>query len=245
MFGPQRHENLAAALPVRVAGCVLDLGCGRGPTLAALARRLDEGARLIGLDSQPQLASALANDPRVETLVADLNAPLPLGDASADAAVCFNVLECLTRKEQFLLEVARVLVPGGHLLLGHADFDTIVFNTSDLPLTRQLVHAFADTTASWMDTSDGTMGRKLLEFARRSPFEVVQTFAWVGMHTDFADGGPARVAVRGIVEAARRRPGLAERVDEWVADLEALDRRRAFLYSINDYAVLLRKPALL
>jgi SAM-dependent methyltransferase len=222
---------------------VLDLGCGRGPTLAALARRLDEGARLIGLDlRQPQLTEPLAADPRVETLVADLNAPLPLPDGSADAAVCFNVLECLTRKDDFLSEVARVLVAGGHLLLGHADFDTIVFNTSDLALTRQIVHAFADTTASWMETSDGTMGRKLLELARRSSFEVIQTLAWVGVHTDFSDGGPARTAVRAMVESAGQHPGLAGRIDGWVADLEALDRRGAFLYSINDYAVLLRKP---
>lgn len=244
MFGPQRHENLAACLPARSGDTVLDLGCGKGPTLAALARRLDEGTRLIGIDrTEPQLGSALVADPRVETLIADLNAPLPLPDASADAAVCFNVLECLTRKGEFLSEVARVLVPGGHLLLGHADFDTIVLNTSDLPLTRQLVHAYADTTESWMDASDGTMGRKLLEFARRSPFEVVGTFAWVGVHTEFAADGPAHVAVHGIVEAARQHAGLADRVDEWVADLEALDRRGTFLYSINDYAVLLRKPA--
>jgi len=242
MFGPQRHENLAAALPVPVGGTMVDLGCGRGPTLAAVARRLDPTAHLIGLDRrQPELVDGLATDRRVEILIADLDEPLPLPDASADAAVCFNVLECLLHKEAFLSEVVRVLVPGGHFLLGHADFDTIVFNTSDLSLTRQLVHAFADTTESWMETSDGTMGRKLVQYARRSSFEVVDVFAWVGVHTDLAAGGPARIAVRGIVESARQHTDLAGRVDAWVADLEDLERRGEFVYSINDYAVLLRK----
>lgn len=242
MFGPQRHENLASVLPVPTDGCVLDLGCGRGPTLAVLARRLGESARLIGLDLHPQLADPLVRDRRVRALTADLNKPLPVPDESADAAVCFNVLECLTQKEAFLSEVARVLVPGGHFLLGHADFDTIVFNTSDLPLTRRLIHVFADTTAGWMATSDGTIGRKLLQFVRRSEFERAATFAWVGMHTDFSSGGPARVAARGIVEAAKQHSDLAGTAERWIADLEAIEERGEFLYSINDYAVLLRKP---
>src|SRR3712207_7038897 len=51
----------------------------------------------------------------------------------------------------FRSEVARVLRPGGHLLLGHTDFDTMVFNASDIELTRRLVHANADTQEKWID----------------------------------------------------------------------------------------------
>jgi SAM-dependent methyltransferase len=58
--------------------------------------------------------------------VADLDEPLPFVAGSFDAALSHNVLECLREPEPFLAEVARVLVPGGHLLLGHADPDTVV-----------------------------------------------------------------------------------------------------------------------
>jgi SAM-dependent methyltransferase len=243
VFGPQRHANLASALPVSEDGRVLDLGCGTGLTMAALCHRLGGNVRLVGVDAHaPKLVQALIGDPRVETVVADLNRPLPFRDAEAEAAVCFNVLECLPRKEAFLSEVARVLAPGGHLLLGHADFDTLVFNSSDIPLTRRLVHVFCDTTQGWMETSDGTMGRKLLGFARRSPFEVAETFAWVGIHTDFSEGSAAHLAVRGIAAAAHKHPELDERLGDWIADLEALAMRGEFLFSLNDYAVLLRKP---
>jgi hypothetical protein len=40
----------------------------------------------------------------------------------------------------------------------------------------------------------------------------------------------------------RRDPELAEHVDGWLADLEQQAAAGEFSYSINDYAVLLRKP---
>ena len=108
-----------------------------------------------------------------------------------------------------------MLAPGGHFLLGHTDLDTIVFNSSDLDLTRRLVHAFADTQEEWMDSADGTIGRKLPAIARRSPLELVDTLAWVEIDTELAAGEVADPAIRGIAGAVRRdqppRPRLPAR----------------------------------
>lgn len=67
----------------------------------------------------------------------------------------------------------------------------MVFNASDIDLTRRLVHAFADTQEAWMDASDGTIGRKLVAIGRGSPLALVDTLAWVRVYTDFAEGGAA------------------------------------------------------
>lgn len=214
-------------------------------TMQALRERLGPEVALVGVDKElPVLLESLAVDPEVRPVAADLNEALPFADASFQAAVCHNTLECLPDKRTFLREVARVVVPGGHLLLGHTDFDTMVFNTSDIELTRRFVHAGADTQEAWMDASDGTIGRKLVAIARSSPFELAGTFAWVIMHTDFDEGSVAYSAVRGIVGAVRRdrHDELAARLDEWVEDLRALAARGEFLFSVNDYAVLLRRP---
>ena len=106
--------------------------------------------------------------------------------------------------DALLAEIARVLAPGGHFLLSNTDFDTLVFNTPDLDLTRALVHTFADTQEPWMDRADGTIGRKLLAIARRAPLELVDTLAWVELCTDFAEGSAAEVAIEGISAAVRR-----------------------------------------
>jgi SAM-dependent methyltransferase len=237
VFGPERHENLAAALPVAPGGAAVDLGCGRGLTLQAIAARSDGQSRLVGVDAKPHVV--LSNG--LEYVVADLNERLPFGDGSFNAAVCQNVIECLRDPPAFIAEVARVLVPGGHLLLGHSDFDTLVFSATDLALTRRLVHRFCDTVQPGMTVADGTVGRRLVALGRRAPLEVVRTFAWVGHHTTFEPNGPACVAATLVAEDGRRDPELGDHVDGWLADLEAHAQRGEFFYSINDYAVLLRK----
>jgi SAM-dependent methyltransferase len=50
-------------------------------------------------------------------LVADLQAMPAVADASFDAVLCTQVLEHLPRPGDALAEIARVLAPGGHLIL--------------------------------------------------------------------------------------------------------------------------------
>jgi SAM-dependent methyltransferase len=241
----ERHRRLVAALPEPVLPRVADLGCGGGLTLAALRERLGAEAELIGVERrEPELVPSVAGDPRLTTVVADLNKRLPFDDASLGAAVCHNTLEALLSVDTFLGEVARVLAPGGHFLLGHNDLDTIVFSSSELDLTRRLVHAFADSQQEWMDAADGTIGRKLPAIARRAPLEHVSTMAWVVIDTDLAAGEPADTAIRGITDAVRRdqHHDLASQLEAWVEDLRVRAAGGEFLFSVNDYAVLLRKP---
>jgi ubiquinone/menaquinone biosynthesis C-methylase UbiE len=178
-----------------------------------------------------------------ELVVADLNKPLPFEDASFGAAICHNTLEALTSPDPFLAEVQRILVPGGHFLLSHTDLDTTVFHASDLDLTRRFVHAYADTQEEWMDAADGTIGRKLPAIARASPFELMATYAWVEIDREFAQGETADVAVAGIAAAVRRdHRELASQLEAWVDDLRVHAGLGEFLFSVNDYAVLLRRP---
>ena len=237
----ERHRRLATALPEPALPRVVDLGCGGGLTLAALRERFGPGLELIGVERrEPELDPALA----ATTVVADLNKPLPFEDASFGGAVCHNTLEALPSADSFLAEVWRVLAPGGHLLLSHNDLDTLVFHASDLELTRRFVHAYADTQEEWMDFADGTIGRKLPAIAARTPLQHVATMAWVVLDTDLAAGEPADTAIRGITDAVRRdqHHDLASQLEAWIDDLRVRAANGEFLFSVNDYAVLLRKP---
>jgi SAM-dependent methyltransferase len=241
----ERHRRLAAALPEPALQRVADLGCGGGLTLVALRGRFGPDMDLIGVERrEPELHDSLSDDPRLTTVVADLNKRLPFEDGALGAVVCHNTLEALPSVDAFLAEVARVLAPGGHFLLGHNDLDTIVFSSSELDLTRRLVHAFADSQQPWMDAADGTIGRKLPTIAKRTPLYHVETLAWVVLDTDLAAGEPADIAIRGITDAVRRdqHHDLASQLEAWTDDLRVRASRGEFLFSVNDYAVLLRKP---
>jgi len=40
--------------------------------------------------------------------------------------------------------VYRVVGPGGRFVLSHTDFDTLIFTSEDLQLTRRLIRAYCD-----------------------------------------------------------------------------------------------------
>jgi SAM-dependent methyltransferase len=90
---------------------VLDLGCRSG----ALTRQLLDGNSVVGLDVDAaalEKAAALG----IETVQADVEEPLPLEDASFDAAVVGELFEHLRFPDALVAEIRRVLRPGGVLV---------------------------------------------------------------------------------------------------------------------------------
>jgi ubiquinone/menaquinone biosynthesis C-methylase UbiE len=119
------HETLAGRLirpeAFDVRGCkrILDAGCGNGRYTRFLLREADGDALITGFDlSQSMLRRARRRlkSPRVGHVAADLTR-LPYPDAFFDAIVCGWVLEHLPDPRPGLKELARVLQPGGKLLL--------------------------------------------------------------------------------------------------------------------------------
>jgi ubiquinone/menaquinone biosynthesis C-methylase UbiE len=96
---------------------VLDVACGEGYGSALLAR---EASHVTGVDVSTE---AVAHARREYAAIANARfevAPctqLPAGDASLDVAVSFETLEHIEEQERFLDELARVLRPGGLLIL--------------------------------------------------------------------------------------------------------------------------------
>ncbi|MBB5960407.1 ubiquinone/menaquinone biosynthesis C-methylase UbiE [Saccharothrix tamanrassetensis] len=104
-------EEIVDALPVGVA---LDAACGTGRHARFLAER---GHRVIGVDSSPDmLARARVRVPEGEFLLGDLHR-LPVSDAEVDLVVCGLALTHIPALEPVVAEFARVLRPGGHLVI--------------------------------------------------------------------------------------------------------------------------------
>ncbi|ADG79516.1 Methyltransferase type 11 OS=Tsukamurella paurometabola (strain ATCC 8368 / DSM / CCUG 35730/ CIP 100753 / JCM 10117 / KCTC 9821 / NBRC 16120 / NCIMB 702349/ NCTC 13040) OX=521096 GN=Tpau_2918 PE=4 SV=1 [Tsukamurella paurometabola] len=111
----RRHEIAYLAIADRYAGrTVFEAGSGEGYGAALLA---EEGATVTALDyDESAVAHVRSTYPKVTMLHGNL-AELPLDDASVDAVVNFQVIEHLWDQPQFLREVARVLRPGGELVI--------------------------------------------------------------------------------------------------------------------------------
>lgn len=110
----------AGLMPPLAGKRVGDIGCGTGRYALMLARtRADE---VIGLDISPaMLARARHKAQRAELPVklarADLLAALPLPDRYLDLAVCSRTLSFIDDLDRSFSELARVLAPGGMLLV--------------------------------------------------------------------------------------------------------------------------------
>lgn len=107
---------LLAALSALIAGLglpprarALDIGSGEGSLLGALAARFDLDAAGVDLSARA-VDLAARRHPRVLWLVANADRGLPFADGSLDL-----VLSITSRRSP--AECARVLVPGGHLVV--------------------------------------------------------------------------------------------------------------------------------
>jgi methionine biosynthesis protein MetW len=101
---------------IGTGACVVDLGCGSGHLLSALAERFDQR---IGLDVSRTRLNTLAdgNTDGWEFREADLNSLFPLADASADAVIANQVIEHILDPVKFSREIHRILRPGGRCVV--------------------------------------------------------------------------------------------------------------------------------
>lgn len=228
------------------AGVIVDLGCGAGDDLLALAaRHADPAARFLGIDaSESSIASARARaegDPRITFIHHVLDEGVPLNDASVDAVFSHNLLECLPDPAAFAREAGRVLRPGGAVVVAHWDFDSQLLDGTDRGAVRRLVHAFADWRQPWMDHADGWMGRRLWGvFAPTGLFHgTVQ--ARVMTNTTYAAPWYGHARIQDFGRLVRKGLASAEDHARVVADVEALSRVGRYFYAITGFAFVGRR----
>ncbi len=147
-------EWLVARGDVAVGRSIVDLGAGTGKLTRLL---VGHGAAVKAVEPIDEMRSALeALVPQAEVLVGSAES-IPLGDASADVVTCGQSFHWFAN-ETALREIARVLKPGGSLVL--------VWNTRDEadPLQRRLATLLArdrgdtpsQSTGAWREVLAGS-----------------------------------------------------------------------------------------
>ena len=132
----RRHPGTGAESRVELAmledfaervsgGTVLDAGCGTARISRFLAER---GCRAVGVDVSPGMLQVARRDhPEVPVCRGSLRS-LPIADACVDGVLLwYSAIHTEPESRPLLLrEVARVLRPGGHVLLGFQHGEGVV-----------------------------------------------------------------------------------------------------------------------
>jgi SAM-dependent methyltransferase len=183
---------------------VLDVGCGMGELAEQLGK---EGIEVVAIDLSPRMVE-LARQRGVDARVADVQ-QLPFADGEFDLVVAAWVLYHVPDLARALLEIARVLEPGGHLLAA-------TVGPENMREIWDLVGASATVERSF----DARTGRALLEghFAHVEQRDVEGTLVF-----EAAD------SVRHFISMTMTRAHLASRVPELDQPLSTQSRHTMFV----------------
>lgn len=199
-------ERSFGLLEPRPGAVLLDVGCGTGDDARALAARVAPGGRVIGVDASAAMVAEAGRRgaaPGVEFLVADA-ARLGLPDDEVDGARAERTLQHLERPAGAVAEMARVVRPGGRVVIAEPDWATLVADPGDPGTMREVARAAAERVRS------GTVGRRLHGLLRAAGLAEVEVVARVLVVTDAAraellfdiDGALGRALEAGRVSAA-------------------------------------------
>jgi ubiquinone/menaquinone biosynthesis C-methylase UbiE len=123
-LGRLHHEISDRTADLAISTCpgplrLLDVGCGTGYLLVSLANRYPDASELVGIDPAPSMikvATAAARDRRLSFSVG-VAERLPYPDDNFDLVVSTTSFDHWSDQQAGLRECARVLRPGGRLVL--------------------------------------------------------------------------------------------------------------------------------
>lgn len=226
-----QRRTVLALLAAQPGERIVDVGCGPGLLAEDLAAAVGAAGDVLAVDvSQSMVAMAsrrCAALGQVRTAQAHANA-LPAPEGAFDAVVCTQVLEYVPDAAGALREFARVLRPGGRLLLMDTDWESCVWHSGDALRMRRIIDAWDSHCAH-----PHLPGRLVPMLADAGFTDARVSIHALVTHTHFA-GTFCEGMIDSLSRHAVRKAGVdAETVAQWREDLLRIDADGRTFFSLN------------
>ncbi len=227
------HEALAVAAGERA----LDIGAGTGSEVLEFADRVGPDGDAVGVDPNPAMldvarARAEAVGSRAR-FIEGTAYQLPFPDDSFDVVRCERVYQHLDDPAAATAEIARVLRPGGRVLLVDSDWHTAIVHPGDPDVLSRL------STVMLASTPNPTSGRRLRGLLTGAGFAIDD----MGSEAVIWDPETIRPLFAQMIDGALAEGVITEqeRVD-LVAAMESGIARGDYHLSVTMFAVLAHRP---
>ena len=235
----EQRRATRALLHLKPGATVLDVGCGPGFLLAEMADEMGDSGRLSGIDASTDMIALArercASRSRIDLQEADALA-LPFADAAFDVVISTQVYEYVADIATALREAARVMRPGGLLLIVATDWESSLWNNSDEARMARVLEAWREHGA------DSRLPRSLPKRLREAGLSLhrVEVIPIINIEYDPNTYSYSMIAVMAKFAAGRQNLSPAE-LQSWADDLKAYGNRGEYFFSVNRYAFIAHK----
>lgn len=228
----QREEviNLLQLLPGET---VLDIGSGPGFLATTMADLVGKAGEVYGVDISQELlvlaTERYKHQSGLKFLHADARS-LPFPDACFDVVVVTQVLEYLQDVRSALLEMRRVLRPGGRVLILDTDWDSIVWHSADPMRMKKILAAWDEHLA------DPYLPRTLGPSVREAGFRMQEYKIIPLFNPEFSEDSFSNRMIDLIGPFVIGRKGVTtEEVTGWTQELRTIGKQGNYFFSLNRY----------
>jgi len=214
------NQALCAALAPAPGERLLEVGSGIGVLCRLIAPHLLPGGSITGIDISPEFArhaqryageAGLADAITFDTGNAEA---LPYGDGVFDGSFASRMLLHAADPDLIVHQLARVVRPGGRVVLMDWDFDTVAVDHPDRALTRLLLHWRTDNHGG-----DNWSGRQLYRRALQEGLVDLEVIPVVTVARSEREG--LTQTLWRAAEVARNGGGISDKEhDAWVGKLK-------------------------
>jgi len=241
-FAQVYKKRTYALMSIRPNAVILDVGCGTGEDVIAMARLVGPGGQVIGVDKNPAMIAegwkrAEGLGLSVQFQVEDSHR-LSLADGMFNAVRCDRAAQHMDDPAAAIREMVRVTRSKGIVIVSEPDWETLTIDSANRHLTRRIANFMADQAVK-----HGWIGRQLWRILKESGLDEVKATAFPFIITDYTTAD----RIWGLQRHARQacEHGViseSERI-AWHNELCERDREMHFFSSTIGFLAFGRKPS--